>query len=83
MGNDAALAEEAPLTLQSFPFWALFIVIFAVVTAVASVLIAATNLLSSREAPSVADEKRDRDQVRERTRPNAVKHLLAFPPART
>ena len=76
MGNDAALADEAPLTLRSFPYWALFIVIFGVVTVVGSVLVAVANLLSA--AGAIAE----RVQLRERTRPDARKHLQVIPPAR-
>lgn len=76
MGNDAALADEAPLTLRSFPYWALFIVIFGVVTVVGSVLVAVANLLSAAAAIG------DRTQVRQRTRPRVPKHLQVIPPAR-
>jgi hypothetical protein len=76
MTHDAALADEAPLTFQSLPFWALFVVVFVVVTIVGSVLIAATSLLPRREAPSAAVTRRGR------MRPDAAKHLLVLPPAR-
>jgi hypothetical protein len=51
MGNDAALAEEAPLSVESFPYWVLFIILVVVVTLVSSVLIATTDLLSRSSAP--------------------------------
>jgi len=51
MGNDAALAEEAPLSVKSFPYWVLFIILVVVVTLVSSVLIATTDLLSRSSAP--------------------------------
>ena len=80
MGNDAALTDEAPLTLRSLPFWALFIVIFAVVTVVGGMLLAATTLLSTLSVPSVVRAIRDRDPARGRMRP--ARHLSALPSAR-
>ena len=82
MGNNALLADEAPLTLQSLPLWVLFSVIVVAVTFVASVFIAATSLLPRRGAPLVAGAIGDRDQVGERTRPEAAEHLLVLPPTR-
>ncbi|HZZ88747.1 MAG TPA: hypothetical protein VFE13_10485 [Caulobacteraceae bacterium] len=81
MENDAALAEEAPLTLQDLPFWVLFVVIFTLVTFVGAVLIAATSLLSSDDALSRARSASDRGQVRDRAQPHAARHLAILPPA--
>jgi hypothetical protein len=76
MGNAAPALDEAPLTWRNFPVWALFIVVFAVVTIASAVLIAAMNVFHGWRAPPASNRS-------ERARAEAATRQPILSPVRS